>query len=76
MKILLPPNPVKHNYHLPPKKLREFHALVGTAIDAEKFPIIATHFDGPLIVGGQLACNDNSPLATRFDTVPVKEPDQ
>lgn len=73
MKILIPPATDNHNYHLPPKALREFHPLKATAIDADKFPIIALHWDGPLIVVGKLACQDFSPLVRRFETAPVVE---
>lgn len=56
---------------IPSESQRELTALKGTAIDAGKFPILATHWKGPLIVGGQLACNDDSPLVRRFKTAPV-----
>ena len=63
--------PRNHNYDLPPEWWRELNALKGTAIDAGKFPILAAHWRGPLIVGGKLACNFNSPLVSKFKTLPV-----
>ena len=71
MRLILPPNPVKHNYHLPPKERREFFALAGTALDADRSPTLARDWRGALIVGGLLACNDDSPLARRFKTRPM-----
>lgn len=72
MRILQHLPPVQENYHLPPQEWRDFNALKATAIDADKLPILAKHsWRGPLIVGGRLACNDDSPLARRFKTVPV-----
>ena len=72
MKLLFPPEPRQEHYHLPSKERREFHALPATAINADEFPIIAKHWEGPLIISGRLGCNDNSPLALRFKTVPVR----
>ncbi len=73
MKLLLPPAHDKTRHHLPPEALREFNALKVTAFDPERFPILAKHWPGPMIVGDQLVCNDDSPLARRFETVPVVE---
>jgi hypothetical protein len=47
MKLITAPDFSKHHYELPPKALREFHALRATAIDARRFPILAAHW--PLV---------------------------
>lgn len=64
-----------NNYHphdgTPSESQRELTALKGTAIDAERFPIIAAHWPSALIVGGKLVCHDFSPLVRRFKTSPV-----
>lgn len=67
---------VGKNYNSPdgtrPQSERELAALRGTALDADKFPILATHFwEGPLLVSGVLCCHDHSPLAGRFNTAPL-----
>ena len=59
MKILIPPSPDKHHYQLPPKARREFFAVEGTAIDAERYPILSRHWPGVIAIGGALAINDN-----------------
>ena len=77
MKLINTKIPRNHNYKTPPQWWREVNALKATTIDADKYRIISTHWPGPLIVGGKLACNDDSPLAARFKTIPViqlKEP--
>lgn len=72
--LILPTKiPDNHNHNLPPKWWRELNALKATAIDVERFPILAKHWPGPLIVGGRLCCNDDSPLARKFKTTPVVE---
>ena len=71
MKLLKPPATLQHNYHLPPRELREFFALRGTAINADRSPVLARGWRGALIVNGRLACNDDSPLARRFKTRPM-----
>ena len=71
MLLLKPPAPKQANYNLPPKQWRDFNALKATALDVGRFPILSKHWRGPLIVGGQLACNDDSGLARRFDTAPA-----
>jgi len=79
MKFINSPDSRQENYHLASKKRREYHALPGTALNANKYRIISTDWPGPLIVDGKLACNDDSPLAQRFVTTPViqlKEPGQ
>lgn len=48
-----------HHYDNPPEANRKFTALKATALDARKFPILAKHWDGVLIVGDKLAVNDN-----------------
>ena len=48
------------------KSRRELVALRATAIDAGRYPIIAAHWPGLLIVDGRLACHDNSPIKGRF----------
>jgi len=73
MKLLIAPSEIKHHYSNPPKSLRDFNCLPATAIDADKYPILARHWGGPLIVDGQLACNDDSPLAKRYKTRPISE---
>ncbi len=73
MKLLLPPAHDKTRHHLPPETMREFNTLKVTAFDPERFPILAKHWPGPMIVGDRLVCNDDSPLARRFETVPVVE---
>jgi hypothetical protein len=64
------------NFHSPdgikPKAERELIAQAATAIDMERFPILARNWPGPILIGGQLACCEDSPLATRFDTVPMR----
>jgi hypothetical protein len=74
MLLILTPR-VGNNFHSPnktrPQAERELVALAGTAIDPETHPILAAHWPGPLIVGGVICCNDNSPLTRRFDTAPV-----
>ena len=70
MKILLPPTHDKTRHHLPPEALREFNTLKAAAFDPERFPILAKHWPGPMIVGDQLVCNDDRPLARRFETLP------
>ncbi len=69
MKLLLPPVHDKTRHHLPPEALREFNTLKVTAFDPERFPILAKHWPGPMIVGDQLVCKDDSPLARRFETL-------
>jgi len=59
-----------HHYDLPPQELREYHALKASAIDIERFPILGTHWTGPMLYGGRLVVNDNSPLANRYLTEP------
>lgn len=49
--------------HELPRVIREFHALRATTIDARRFPIIAAHWPGILVVNGRMAVNDDSPLA-------------
>ena len=71
MRILNPPKFVNHNYEYPPRELREFFALLGTALDAARSPVLARGWRGALIVNGRLACNDDSPLARRFPTTPM-----
>ena len=73
MKILLPPAHDKTRHHLPPKALCEFNAQKVTAFDPERFPILAKHWPGPMIEGDQLVCNNDSPPARWFETVPVVE---
>ena len=46
-----------------PRVIREFHALRATTIDARRFPILAAHWPGILVVNGRMAVNDDSPLA-------------
>ncbi len=70
MKLHLPPAHDKTRHHLPPEALREFNTLKVTAFDPERFPILAKHWPGPMIVGDQLVCKDDSPLARRFETLP------
>ena len=71
MKIIITEIPCNHNYDLPPRWWREANALKATSVDAERFPILAAHWPLALIVGGKLACNDDSPLASRFKTVSI-----
>ena len=78
MRILQPPSPVQDNYDTPPQQWRDYNSLRGVAINAEACPILSRHWPGALIVGGRLACHDDSPLARRFATKPVvqiEEPD-
>ena len=67
MKLLLPPAHDKTRHHLPPEALREFNTPKVTAFDPERFPILAKHWPGPMIVGDQLVCNDthHSPAGSR-----------
>ena len=58
-KIISAPTYDKHHYLTPPEAYRNFMALKATALDASKFPILAAHWDGILIVDGKLAVNDN-----------------
>lgn len=78
--LILTPNVGKH-FHSPdgikPKSERELIAQEATAIDIERFPILARNWPGPILIGGQLACCEDSPLTARFKIVPVlqlKEP--
>ena len=48
------------------KSRRELRCLAATAIDADRFPILAAHWPGLLIVDGRLACHDNAPIRSRF----------
>ena len=59
MNIITLPKFDNHHYENLPKFLREFHALRATALDAERFPILAAHWPALLIVNGKLALNDN-----------------
>ena len=71
MKLINTKIPRNHNFITPPQWWREVNALKATTINADKYRIISTHWSGPLTIGGKLACNDDSPLATRFKTVPI-----
>ena len=73
MLLLKPPPSRQENYDKPPRESREYHALKATAIDLEQYPILAKNWPGPILIGGQLACQDNSPLARKFKTAPVVE---
>ena len=71
------------NFHSPhgirPQAERELAALRATALNPETHPILYKHWEGPLIVGGVLCCNDNSPLTKHFHTTPaieLREPGQ
>ena len=61
MKLIFAPDVVKDGHHHinPPESVREFASLKATALDAERYPILAKHWDGVLIVGDKLAINDN-----------------
>jgi len=50
---------------------RKSVAFCVTVFDADKFPIITKHWPGLLIVNGNLACHDNSPIINhrQMDTV-------
>ena len=63
--------PGNHNYDKPPAWWRELNALKGTALDVDRSPALVRDWRGALIVGGLLACNDDSPLAHRFATRPM-----
>ena len=79
MKLFNTEIPRNHHYDTPPRWWRELNALKATAIDASKYPILSRHWPNVLVVGGQLACNDDSPLTKRFNTTPLialKEPGQ
>ena len=52
---------------------REISALRATAINPETHPILARHWAGPIIVGDDVCCRDDSPLARRFPTRPALE---
>lgn len=57
-----------------PQSERELVALRATALDTNRFPILATHFwSGPLLVNGVLCCQDHSPLTRQFKAVPLIE---
>ncbi len=49
------------------------NALRAVAINPETHPILATHWDGPLLLNGVLYCRDESPLTKRFKTAPIPE---
>lgn len=73
MRILQHPPPVQENYYLPPQKWRDYNSLKATALDVGRSPALSKGWRGPLIVNGKLACHDDSPLARRYETVPVVE---
>ena len=73
MRIITRPSRRQDNTSRIPRAFAEYHALPATALDASRNPILALHWDGPLIVSGRLACNDNSPLVSRFKTRPMRE---
>ncbi len=52
----------------PPLVSREFHASLATALDARKYPIIAKHFGGLLLIDGRLALNGNAGKGVRHET--------
>jgi hypothetical protein len=60
-----------HHHDYPPEASREYAALKATALDARKFPILAKHWPGVLIVGDKLAVNENCdlrlPKGVRYD---------
>ncbi len=58
-----PPFDNTHSNRELPRVIREFHALRATTIDDRWFPILAAHWPGLLVVNGQMAVNDDSPLA-------------
>ncbi len=59
MKLISAPPNNKHHYENAPKENRQFDALKATALDAERYPILAKHWESILIVGDKLAINDN-----------------
>ncbi len=71
MKHIIPPEEGK--YFLKSQELREFNALKATAIDGERFPILAAHWPGLIVVGGKPFCNDNSTLTHEFKTAPAPD---
>ena len=62
-----------HNFGIPFPPPSGRNALRATALNADKFPILARHWPGILIIGGRLACIDESPLARQFKTEPVTD---
>ena len=67
MKVFSAPHIDKHHYHDPPQRLRDFHCLYATALDAARFPIFARHWPGFLIIGGALAAHDHAPAVRRWE---------
>ena len=59
MKIITAPDVGKHHWHENPQSIRRHNAKFATALDARKFPILAKHYPGIMVVGGELACNDD-----------------
>ena len=73
MRLLSTKIPSNHHYDVPPQWWREVNALRAVAINPETHPILATHWDGPLLLNGVLYCRDESPLTKRFKTAPIPE---
>ena len=69
VKVLCETHSVNNKYRLTSEATREFNALWATAIDADRFPILAKHWPGAVIIDHKLYCNDASPLARRFPTM-------
>ncbi len=66
MNVLTPPRKFNKKCSVPSKAWRNYHAAKATALDADKYPILAKHWPGLLIVNGKLACNDGAPVINRF----------
>ena len=58
MLVINAPDLGKYHKNTLPQILRNYFALLGTALDARRYPILAVHWPGFLNVDGQLAIND------------------
>ena len=63
MKLINYEIPCNHNYKLPPLWWREMNAEKATAINAKRFPILARHFPGLVLIGDRLAYDETNQQA-------------